>query len=165
MQKQITRLSSDLFLAFVYIPPSNSSYGKFHGNEILQKLEKHIEYFSRRGKVVICGDLNARVEDNSDFLEREDEPHVPMPHDDLYEFILPRASYDSKNVNQFGKWLVDLCIDNQMYILNGCTLGDFYGKFTCHTPRGSSMVDYFISSCSLSNEILSMNVQDITLFF
>ena len=87
-----------------------------------------------------------------------------MPYDDLYEFILPRASYDSKNVNQYGKWLVDLCIDNQMYILNGRTLGDFVGKFTCHTPRGSSMVDYFISSCSLSNEILSMNVQDITLF-
>ena len=67
VQKQVTRLSSDLFLAFVYIPPSNSSYGKVHGNEILQKLEKHIEYFSCRGKVVICGDLNARVGDNSDF--------------------------------------------------------------------------------------------------
>ena len=81
-----------------------------------------------------------------------------MPHDGLYEFILPHVSYDRKNVNQHGKWLVDLCIDNQMYILNGRTLGDFCGKFTCHTPRGSSVVDYFILSYSLSNEILSMNV-------
>ena len=40
-----------------------------------------------------------------------------------------------------------------MYILNGRTLGDSYG-----------MVDYFISSCSLSNEILSMNVHGISLF-
>ena len=51
-----------------------------------------------------------------------------------------------------------------MYIINGRILGDFCGKFTCHTPRGSSMVDYLISSCSLSNEILSMNVHDISLF-
>lgn len=164
VQKQITKLSSDLFIAFVYLPPSNSSYGKVHGNEILQKLEKHIEYFSCRGKVVISGDFNARVGDNNDFLAKEDEPHLPMPHDGLYEFILPRVSHDRKNVNQYGKWLVDLCIDNQMYILNGRTLGDLSGKFTCHTPRGSSVVDYFISSNSLSNEILSMNVNDISLF-
>ena len=165
VQKQITKQSSDLFLAFVYLPPSNSSYGKVHGNEILQKLEKHIEFFSCRGKVIICGDFNARIGESSDFLEKEDDTHVPMPHDDLYEFILPRVSYDRKNVNQYGKWLIDLCIDNQMYILNGRTLGDFCGKFTCHTPRGSSVVDYLISSYSLSNEILSMNVNDISLFF
>ena len=164
VQKHITRLSSDLFIAFMYLPPSNSSYGKVHGNEILQKLEKHIEYFSCRDKVVICGDFNARVGDHAD-LPKEDEPHVPMPHDDFYEFILPWVSHDSKNINQYGRWLVDLCIDNQMYILNGCTLGDFCGKFTCHTPRGSSVVDYIISSNSLSTEISSMNVNDISLFF
>ena len=90
--------------------------------------------------------------------------HIYLPHDGLYEFILPWVSYDRKNVNQYGKWLGDLCIDNQMYILNGRTLGDFCGKFTCHTPRGSSVVDYFISSNSLSNEILSMNVNDVSLF-
>ena len=87
-----------------------------------------------------------------------------MPHDDLFEFILPRVSFDIKNVNQYGKWLVDLCIDNQLYILNGRTLGDFCGKFTCHTPRGSSVIDYLISSYSFSNEILSMSVNDISLF-
>ena len=76
VQKQITKLSSNLFLAVVYLPPSNSSYGKVHGNEILQKLEKHIEYFSCKGKVVICGDFNARVGDNNDFLAKEDEPYL-----------------------------------------------------------------------------------------
>ena len=48
-KKQITKLFNDLFIAFVYLPPSNSSYGKVHGNEIMQKLEKHIEYFSCKG--------------------------------------------------------------------------------------------------------------------
>ena len=43
-----------------------------------------------------------------------------------------------------------------MYILNGRTLGDFMGKFTCHTKRGSSVIDYIISSRSLSNSIFNM---------
>ena len=94
-----------------------------NGNEILQKLEKHIEYFSCKGRVVICGDFNARVGDNNDFLAKEDEPYLSMPHDGLYEFILLSMSdhclsfyfsHDRKNVNQYGKWIVDLCIDNQM---------------------------------------------------
>ena len=91
----------------------------------MQKLEKHIDFFSCRGKVIICGDFNARIGESSDFLEKEDDTHVPLPHYDLYEFILPRVSYDRKNVNQYGIWLIDLCIDNQMYILNGRTLRDF----------------------------------------
>lgn len=82
-----------------------------------------------------------------------------------FEFILPRVSHDAKTVNQHGKWLADMCIDNQMYMLNGRTLGDLTGKFTCHTMRGSSVVDYFICSNSLSNIVLSMNVHDISLFF
>ena len=56
-------------------------------------------------------------------------------------------------------------LDNQMYIVNGRTLGDLAGKFTCHTPRGSSVIDYFISSRSLSNTIFNMYVHDVSLFF
>ena len=51
-----------------------------------------------------------------------------------------------------------------MYILNGRTLGDLTGKFTCHTLRGSSVVDNFITCNSLSYLIFSINVYDISLF-
>ena len=145
VQKQVTNLTCDLFLAFVYIPPCNSIYGKANSKDILQKLAKHIEYFSCKCKVIVCGDFNARLGDNCDVLEKEDEPHIPLPHDDTYVFILPRVSCDSA-VNQHGKWILDLCTDNQMYILNGHTIGDFNGVFTFHTPRGSSVVDYFLAS-------------------
>ena len=57
VQKQVTKLNCDLFIRFVYLPPVNSTYGKAHGNYILQKIEKHIEYFSCRGN----RDFNARV--------------------------------------------------------------------------------------------------------
>ena len=67
-------------------------------------------------------------------------------------------------MNQHGKWLLDLCTDNQMYILNGRTLGNFNGKFTCPTLRRSSVVDYFLASRSLSNIVFSMYVHNINLF-
>ena len=60
--------------------------------------------------------------------------------------------------------MTDLCSDNQLYILNGRTLGDLTGKFTCHTSRGSSVIDYIIASKSLSNSIFNMFVHDISLF-
>ena len=45
VQKDIAKLNSDLYLAFVYLPPCNSTYGKAYGKEIVQKLEKHIDFF------------------------------------------------------------------------------------------------------------------------
>ena len=52
---------NDLYVAYVYPSPLNSSYGKLYSKDVMLKLEKQIEYFSRKGKIMICGDLNARV--------------------------------------------------------------------------------------------------------
>ena len=164
VQKQVTKLNCDLFLGFVYLPPVNSVYGKAHGNYILQTIEKHIECFLCRGKVILGGDFNARVGELNEILMKDDDLYLTMPHDDTFEFILSRVSHDSKTTNRYGKWLIDLCMDNKLYVLNGRTLGDLGGKFACHTRRGSSAVDYLITSFSLSNEVLSMNVSDLTLY-
>jgi hypothetical protein len=43
-------------------------------------------------------------------------------------------------------------------ILNGRISGDFMGEFTCFTPNGSSVVDYFISSESLIKNVLFFKV-------
>ena len=40
VHKDITKLSRDLYLAFVYLPHSNSTFGKVNGKEIIEKLEK-----------------------------------------------------------------------------------------------------------------------------
>jgi hypothetical protein len=40
------------------------------------------------------------------------------------------------------KELLDLCISNQLRILNGRVLGDIFGNYTCYTPNGASVVDY-----------------------
>ena len=108
--------------------------------------------------------LNARVADKVDIILKDNDPFLPLPNDNIYEFILPRVSSGKSVINQSGNWLIDLCIDNQLYLLNGRTLGDLTGKFTCHTPRGSSIVGYIITSSSLSTLVQSMNISDITLF-
>ena len=128
------------------------------------KLEKQIEYFSCKGKILICGDSNARVGSNIDLIQKEEEEHLPTPQDDVFETIFPRVSCDKSVVNQTGRWLIDKCVDNQSYILNGRTLGGLMGQFTCHTPRDSSTVDYFIASRTLSNCIHSMKVHDLSIF-
>ena len=139
---------NDLYIAFVYLPPLNSSYGRINSKEIMQKLKKQIEYFSCKGKIFICGDVNARICDYVDIIPKEEELYLPTPPDYTFEIVLPRVSHDKSVVNQSGRWLIDRCVDNQLYILNGRTLGDLTGRYTCHTPRGSSTVDYFIASRS-----------------
>ena len=163
IKREFTSMVNDLYIAFVYLPPLNSSYGRRNSKEIMQKLEKQIEYFSCKGKIFICGDLNARIGDYVDIIQKEEEPYLPTPPDDTFEIVLPRVSHDKSVVNQSGRWLIDRCVDNQLYILNGRTLGDLTGRYTCHTPRGSSTVDYFIASRSLSHFIHSMKVHDLSI--
>ena len=79
-------------------------------------MEKHIELFSCKGKVIICGDLNAKVGAKTNFIQNDEDEYTPLPNDLSHEFILPRVSCDKKPVNQHGRWLLDLCSDNQLYI-------------------------------------------------
>ena len=87
---------NDLYVAFVFLPPSNSTYGKVNSKDILLKLEKHIEYFACKGKILINGDLNARVRDCVCLIQNTE------PHDNSFDTILPRVSSDNSVVNQSG---------------------------------------------------------------
>jgi hypothetical protein len=50
-------------------------------------------------------------------------------------------SYDNK-LDARGRPLLELCVTTKMRILNGRVIGDLFGKYTCHKPTGSSVVDY-----------------------
>jgi hypothetical protein len=53
--------------------------------------------------------------------------------------------------NNRGKQLLEFCVTTKLRILNGRVIGDLFGKYTCHKPTGSSVVDYII----LSEELLT----------
>ena len=50
----------------------------------------------------MCGDFNARLGDNQDVLEKDNDLFTPLSHDSVYEYILQRVSCDYKTVNQHG---------------------------------------------------------------
>ena len=69
-----------------------------------------------------------------------------------------------KSVQENGRRLADICIDNSVCILNGRSLGDLRGSFSCMSPQGSSVVDYFLRSHDIMKEIGMMAVQPFTQF-
>ena len=50
VHKDITKLNSDLYLAFVYLPPYNSTYGKANGKEIYRNLRNILIFSHVRAK-------------------------------------------------------------------------------------------------------------------
>ena len=60
-----------------------------------------------------------------------------------------------KHINNYGRLLIDLCTSTKLRIVNGRIGNDCnIGSFTCHTPRGSSVVDYHIVSEDLFNSLV-----------
>ena len=55
-----------------------------------------------------------------------------------------RNSEDKKS-NTNRRHSADLCMVNNLKILNGRKIGDLTGKYTCHQYNGSSVVDYIIA--------------------
>ena len=73
--------------------------------------------------------------------------HIPVSNEcyDIDIAVYDRNSQDTI-VDARGRDIIDICIGNKLRILNGRTLGDSKGKYTCYKPVGCSVMDYFIVS-------------------
>ena len=153
--KSLTNDSCDLYVAFVYISPRNSTYSKTLIKPIWESLASEISKFQLLGHCIILGDLNARVGHTRDFIEHDEVKHIPIPEsyqsDDGDSNIL-RFSQDL-GTNDFKQELIDLCISARLRILNGRMLGDSIGNFTCHKYNGSSVVDYCLTELPVMKNI------------
>lgn len=130
--------------------PVNSSYTVRHNLDILSHLEQDINYLSQYGNIVICGDLNARTGCQSEIIDN-DNSYIDVPqHVRIGEISKSRRNKDMIS-NSRGKDLLDLCTSANLVILNGRTLGDSAGNFTCFQYNGNSTVDY----CIVSEEVVS----------
>jgi exonuclease III len=155
LDKTFFKMQRDLYVGFFYIIPSESTYVNNPSNEIdpFEELDLFIQSHNKDGGVLIMGDLNARVSQKPDFIVNDQAPIING--DEFYEtdvVDIGRCSEDTQNNTQ-GNRLLETCIGNKMRILNGRTLGDLKGKYTCHRPGGSSVVDY-----GLVNEDFMQNV-------
>ena len=84
-----------------------------------------------------------------------------LTHTPIDKNVTVRRNMDSK-IDSRGKELLDFCVTHQLRILNGRTLGDLNGKYTCYTPNGASVVDYSIVSEGALDLVLYFKVTDFT---
>jgi hypothetical protein len=139
--KSFFGLNKDMYVCFVYMPPSNSSYVVRHNLEVMNMLTSDVLKYGQLGNLVICGDLNARTASESENVNSD--YYIPLPNDNVSYNLSPRFSNDSV-YNERGKDLIDFCISTDVQILNGRTFGDFSGKFTYFQYNGNSAGFQFI---------------------
>lgn len=141
----------DLFICFSYISPC-----VFHNksdSDSLEAIIRDIHTLKNSGHILLCGDLNARTGLDLDFVQNDNDKHIPLdPSYIIDSNVLQRCSEDVK-VDDRGKQVNELCISSRMRILNGRILGDSFGKFTCQKPTGASVVDYMVASDELLKDI------------
>ena len=154
----------DTYIGCVYAPPEFSTYGRDYTRTIWDQLERETELFCTKGNVILCGDFNARTGTLVDFIQMDGENNVcDIPSNYTCDYVHKRSSMD-KVVQKYGRKFVRLCVDNNMYILNGRTLGDLQGNATCYSPNGKSVVDYFTCSQELMRKIVKCQVKNLTIF-
>ena len=110
------------------------------------------------GDIIIAGDMNARIGfDQNEHIAIE-ELNTLLPTDDPSKTsVTPRATCDLTQ-NRFGKKLQKICSRFDLHVANGRTPCDLLGNFTCHTTRGSSVVDLVIANSYLLKKVRSLNV-------
>ncbi|CAG2185067.1 unnamed protein product [Mytilus edulis] len=134
LDKNFFGLSDDIYICAVYIPPVSSTH---YDDDFLQ-LEKEINIFSKKGKVVLLGDFNSRTGDKLDYI-KDDSLDINnfaqtnlLPDEYKIDNCFNRYSCD-KVVNGQGVNLLDLSTSSSLRILNGRYIGDIMGNFTYET--------------------------------
>jgi hypothetical protein len=160
LKKSFFSLQNDTFVCIAHIPPHNSTYTIRTGDTVLDDISRDILTYSKLRSIVLSGDLNARTGIKEDFILNDDNSHVHLQQD--YEpdhSMLTRGNQDI-TISPRGNALLELCTEGRLRILNGRTLGDCIGKYTCHNSLGSSVVDYCIVSESVYKDVLYFKVHD-----
>ena len=122
-------------------------------------VNQEVEYFANKHNTYIFGDFNARTKTECENIvhdKSDDDLEVPTGMS-MENIPLPRNSED-KNINSRGKEFLDLCRMNDLCIANGRTIGDVFGRYTCHQPRGSSVVDYLITPFQAYTNVTEFSV-------
>ena len=110
---------------------------------------------------MLTGDLNARTGVLPDFNKYDAKAFVPLPTEYRSDFNWMRCNTD-RTVNSYGKELLNLCVSSNLRIVNGRIGEDKdVGASTCFTPRGSSLVDYFVASIHFFEFISDFSIGDL----
>lgn len=158
-------LINDVVLCFPYISPEGSSI--YNDKDDTNGVELFEDYLLKvilkypDASHLIAGDFNARCGLLQDVLYDDNVDYI-FEQDSVYEtddFQLTRNSKDLIQ-NAFGRSLIELCKSFSIHIVNGRVENDSAGEITCVANDGSSIVDYFIVSTGLFNNVSYFEVGD-----
>ena len=166
ISKATLSTENDLYICLCYIIPEDSSRQSMNESNVFDRLLDSVVFIENKANsncsVLLCGDINGRTSVNPDFVEEDGSVHVSvLPDEYVPDNFLPRFSEDIGHVNNNGLLLLDLCKQTGLRIMNG-RVGDDYGvgRYTFVGSRGSSVVDYILTSQDLLHQVKSFIVQD-----
>ena len=93
-----------VYLCICYLPPENSSR-QVDAEQFYAELMKQVYQYQNCGKIIICGDFNSRIGEESDYIEGVD--NIPI-----------RQVIDTTS-NKYGDHLLDFLVHCNMCIVNG----------------------------------------------
>ena len=144
LHKEACGWASDLYICFLYIPPSTSNLLKSGQSLTFDSLQNECALYENLGWVLLLGDTNSRTGDLNDYIEN-DEIDDFLPTDDNYQPDLAldkRISDDAGTVNTNGTSLIEFCKSTGYRILNGRVDKKLSNSFTYFSKNGNSVVDY-----------------------
>jgi exonuclease III len=164
LDKQFFRMDEDVFLAGIYLWGEKSPAYNFVNIDFFQVLQNDIALFQKQGRVLLCGDLNARVGngDRRDYIVCDRVVDFTDDVDYVPDCQLDRTSMDT-GFNSHGVKLLDLCKATSLRFANGRLFDDhLVGAFTYCGARGSSVIDYLLLGENDFHCITSFRVHDFS---
>ena len=148
-----TKSKNPAHLGFYYSSPDR----KNSESDFFETINKELENLTLKSNTYIFGDFNARTKTLTENIIADKFDVEFGLQCEMLSLPNPRNSEDIK-MNKRGKEFLDLCQLHNLCIANGRTLGDIFGKFTCHQKKGSSVVDYLITSHSSLKNVESFSI-------
>lgn len=173
ISKNLLISNEDVYFGAIYKPPYRSKYA--HEDPYLEIQLEIDRVCSDRKNILLCGDWNSRTSTLDDYT------HVDQFMTDLfgnfastsenseildclYRNNVPiRRQNPDKTTNAYGHKMLELCKNNNFFILNGRLENDTFNlKFTC---KDRSCIDYFVSTAYVFDIIHSFSIENFEPLF
>ena len=155
-----------VFIINTYIPPSNSKGNKNCSAKHFDTLHRAVSNIREHhaGSILLCGDLNARIGCYQEFADHKFTANI-LPctsGSDIFSrvtVIQPGVPISTKRAcmdtgtNTHKKPFLELLGAHDLLTLNGRTIGDSLGRYTCFKWNGNSVVDYIAVSSDLLHQV------------
>lgn len=163
--KKVLLTERDIYVINVYVSPKNSSYAAKNNYEPFEELSRVLDCLAKRedGELILMGDFNSRIGVNKDFMcEDKSSDFLPIPNEVANCFSYNKRNSEDKLTNSYKNDFLDFVLGYKLIILNGRTIGDIYGRYTCIKWNGSSLIDYGIVSSDIVKSVTSFKVLSFT---